>query len=257
MLPHPLIPLTDFDPTREAVIEPSRLIQPLPGVERAVMCFFQDAIERVVQRTKATVVTHLRSELGASPVYQLTIGGRTVLLSHAGLGAPLSAGFLEELIALGCRDVIACGGCGVLDSTLAVGHVLLPTAAVRDEGVSFHYLPAAREVSAHPEACAAIAAELAQRGIPHDRVKTWTTDAIYRETRARIAARQAEGCRTVEMEAAAFFAVAQFRGIRFGQLLYAGDDVAAEAWAPRGWNRHAVREVLLDVALDACARLAG
>jgi purine-nucleoside phosphorylase len=31
--------------------------------------------------------------------------------------------------------------------------------------------------------------------------------------------RKAEGCKTVEMEAAAFFAIAQFRKVAFGQLL--------------------------------------
>ena len=59
--------------------------------------------------------------------------------------------------------------------------------------------------------------------------KTWTTDGLYRETRGKVDRRVAEGCLTVEMEAAAFFAVAAFRGVSFGQLLYAGDDLSGDA----------------------------
>ncbi len=248
-------PLLEYDDAREAVIEPSRVIVAIPGMDRAVLCFFQDSIDRLARVAAAPIAFHLNSEIGRVPVYDLDVGGRRVLLCHPGVGAPLAAAFLEELIAHGCRRVIACGGCGVLDSSLPVGHVLLPVSAVRDEGTSYHYLPPAREVAAHPRAVAALEAVLRARGIPYDLVKTWTTDAIYRETRARVARRQAEGCRTVEMEAAAFFAVAQFRGVEMGQVLYAGDDVAAAEWTHRDWTRHSVRDTLLEIALDACAAL--
>ena len=54
------------------------------------------------------------------------------------------------------------------------------------------------------------------------------------------------------MEAAALFAVARFRGIRLGQLLYAGDDLSGETWDHRGWMRHADgRDRLLRIALEA------
>jgi purine-nucleoside phosphorylase len=86
--------------------------------------------------------------------------------------------------------------------------------------------------------------------------KTWTTDAIYRETPTKIAQRRAEGCITVEMEAAAFFAVAQFRGVRFGQLLYGGDDVSGAAWDNREWHQRAdTREKLFWLAAEAVLRL--
>jgi uridine phosphorylase len=71
-----------------------------------------------------------------------------------------------------------------------------------------------------------------------------------------VAARRAEGCLTVEMEAAALFAVAQYRGITIGQLLYAGDDLSGDEWDHRGWDEdRSVRERLFDLALDAVQRL--
>jgi len=45
--------------------------------------------------------------------------------------------------------------------------IVVPSAAVRDEGTSYHYLPPAREVSASPEGVAAIEQVLDQHGVPH------------------------------------------------------------------------------------------
>ncbi len=59
----------------------------------------------------------------------------------------------------------------------------------------------------------------------------------------------------VEMEAAAFFAVAHFRGVRFGQVLYGGDNVGGAEWDARDWNTHSVRETLFWLAAEACLSL--
>jgi len=148
------------------------------------------------------------------------------------------------------------GGGGVLVPAVALGHVVVPTAAVRDEGTSYHYLPAGRTVQPTTAAVAAIVDVLDTHHVPHVTGSTWTTDAIYRETRAKIDRRVKEGCLTVEMEAAAFFAVAAFRGVTFGQLLYAGDDLSGDAWDERGWDTHAEgRELLFRVAAEAVLQL--
>lgn len=212
-----------------------------------MLCFFQDVLDGLRERGLLRLVHTLRSEIGPNPVYTLDIAGRPLALVHPGLGAPLAAAFMDELIALGCRAFIACGGAGVLASKLVVGHLVVPDAAVRDEGTSYHYLPPAREVAASPAAVAAIEATLQRHGAPYIVGKTWTTDAFYRETAARVARRRAEGCLTVEMEAAAFFAVGQFRGVTVGQLLYSGDDLSGEVWDGRGWQgRGEIRGVVSD-----------
>lgn len=253
----PILEHDEHDPTQEAVIEPSRILRPVEDMpRRAVACFFQDVLTELAQRHEMRVLKRLRSELGTHPVYELEHGGERIAVFHPGVGAPLAAAILEEVIALGCRDIIACGGCGVLDSTIAVGHVIVPTSAVRDEGTSYHYLPPTRTVEPHPEALAAVEATLRAADVPYLTGTTWTTDAIYRETREQVRRRRAEGCIAVEMEAATFFAVARFRGVRFGQLLYGGDDVAAEEWSHRHWQAHGVRETLFTLAADAVLRLA-
>lgn len=249
-------PILEYDPTPEALLEPSRLLEPRDVPTHCVLCFFREVIEKLMTSGEAREVTCLRSEMGSHPLFEMTVEGRRLGVYHPGLGAPMAGGSLEELIAIGCRQFIVCGGAGVLHPDLAVGHLIVPTAAIRDEGTSYHYLPPAREVTANAEAVAAIEATLRDNECDYLPAKTWTTDAFYRETRDKIARRREEGCVTVEMEAAAFFAVAQFRGVPLGQILYCGDDCSGDEWDHRHWHvRVPIRERLFRLAAEACLRL--
>jgi uridine phosphorylase len=249
-------PILEFDPSPTAVIEPSEHIDPTDIPRHVVLCFFQDVIARAVEEFEGREIDEVRSEIGLVPVYELTIDGSRLAVVHPGVGAPLAAAFLEELIARGVTAVIACGGAGILVPDVAVGHVIVPTAAIRDEGTSYHYLPASREVEPSEVAVKAIVATLERHGVPFVTGKTWTTDALYRETRSKLRRRVEEGCLSVEMEAAAFFAVARFRGIAFGQLLYAGDDLSGDAWDGRGWDAHGSgRMRLFRLAAEAALEL--
>lgn len=249
-------PILEHDPSPKAVIEPSCHIEPIDAPEHCVPCFFQDVIDGLRDQDRLTEIAALGSEMGRHPLYELDLDGRRVAVFQPGLSAPFAAAMLEEVICLGCRKFVACGGAGVLDSEIPVGHLIVPTHAVRDEGTSYHYLPPRREVAATPEAVAAIETALAARGVDYLKGKTWTTDAIYRETAGKVERRRSEGCLTVEMEAAAFFAVAEFRGVPFGQILYGGDDVGGEEWDRRDWQRRTgIREDLLWLAAEACLLL--
>jgi uridine phosphorylase len=231
---------------------------PPKAPEVVVACFFGDVVSRLARDHSATVAARLAAEHGEHPIYVLDRDGRQFGFYQAGLGAPLAAGLLEETIAHGAKTVVACGGAGALDADLAVGHVVVVSSALRDEGTSFHYLPPSRHVEADPEVVARLVEFLDERDVPHAAGMTWTTDAFFRETRAKVANRRAEGCITVEMEASALIAVAAWRGIGFGQLLYAGDSLAADEWDHRGWNRaHDIREQLFWLSVDAALALAG
>jgi uridine phosphorylase len=250
-------PILEYDADTEAMIDPKKLIKPRQDMpEHCVICFFFDVINHFAEQGLIRKIMALGTEMGDHPVYELPYEGRSVALFHPGVGAPLAAGLVEEMIGLGCRKFIACGGSGVLDREIAMGHVIIPISAVRDEGTSYHYLPPSREVGPAPEAVAAIETVLKQRKVDYLLAKTWTTDAYYRETRQRVALRRAEGCLTVEMEASALFAVAQFRGVKLGQILYGGDNLDGEIWDDRGWQEHwTVREKLIGLAAEACLLL--
>jgi uncharacterized protein (DUF952 family)/uridine phosphorylase len=249
-------PILEYDPAPEAHIEPGRLLAPADIPEHCVLCFFQDVITNLREEGRLQLLRNLASEIGHNPVYTLDVDGQRLALCHPGVGAPLAAAFMDELIALGARHFIICGGAGVLDSHLSVGHIIVPTVAVRDEGTSYHYLPPAREVAASERAVAAIEQALQADNVDYVRGKTWTTDGVYRETAGKIRRRRAAGCVTVEMEAAAFFAVAAFRNVEAGQILYGGDDVGSDEWQSRHWQQQtSVREKLFWLAAEACLRL--
>lgn len=249
-------PILEFDSTPEAFIEPSKVIRARDLPEHCVISFFKEVIDKVVAEHDAKIAVDNRWEDGPHPIYEIAYKGRRLAFFHPGVGAPLSAGLLEEAIAFGCRKFIACGGCGVLEKEIAVGHLIVVSGAVRDEGVSYHYLLPEREVTANPLAVTALEKVLRENELPYHLGKTWTTDAPYRETVKKIADRKAEGCLTVEMESAALMAVAQFRNTLFGQVLYGGDDLSGVEWNNRGWqSRGVVRESLFWLCADACLGL--
>lgn len=249
-------PILEFDPSPEAFIEPSKIIQARDLPEHCVICFFREVLEKVIAEHDAKVVVKNWWEDGPHNIYEISYQGRRLAFFHPGVGAPLAAGLFEEAIAFGCRKFIACGGCGVLEKDMAVGHLVVVSAAVRDEGVSYHYLPAGREVIANEAGVNVLVNTMHARGLPYQVGKTWTTDAPYRETANKIEKRRSEGCLTVEMESAALMAVAQFRKVLFGQVLYGGDDLSGAQWDNRHWqSRSDIRESLFWLCADACLAL--
>ena len=208
-------PILEYDPTHEAYIEPARVIKKRDMPEHCVICFFSEVIDKVAAEHDAHMLVKNPWADGPHPVYEIEYHGQRLAFFHPGIGSALSAALLEEVIAFGCRYFIACGGCGVLEKEIAAGHLLVVSAAVRDEGASYHYLPPAREVIANPQALKVLVDLLTERGLPHLAGKTWTTAGPYRETPARIQARKEEGCLAVEMEAAGLMAVGRVQGRAF------------------------------------------
>jgi uridine phosphorylase len=249
-------PILEFDPDDHAVIEPHMVRDRLEVPVRAVPCFFSDVIKRVCVDAGAKVLTELVSAHGTHAVYEIEWDATPIAVYHPGVGSPLAAMFLEEIVETGCRSFVAVGGAGGLVPELTVGHVVVPTAAIRDEGTSYHYLPASRTTEPSLRAVAAIERVLQAHSVPFVTGKVWSTDAPYRETRAKVERRVAEGCVAVDMEAAALFAVAQFRGVEFAQILAAADDLSQEQWDDRGFIPDtSVRERLFWLAVEACASL--
>lgn len=246
-------PLIETDLDEPGLVDPGALQDPIIDLpEVAVMCFFQEVVTDAGGKVCASL-----SPYGGRPVYEQSRDGRRVAFFFPGVGAPAAVATMEEMIAHGCRTFIAVGGAGALMPDLALGHAMVVDRALRDEGTSYHYMEPSRFVESDPEVSKALVSACERAGLTVRRGDTWTTDAIFRETRSRIDRRVEEGCMMVEMEAAAFFAVARFRGVRIGQLLYAGDTLAAEDWDHRDWTSATqTRRALFDICVDAAIDLA-
>lgn len=246
-------PILEYDSERDSIINPDLIVNKIDFPKCAVACFFHEVIDKTVKEHGLSPIACQRSEMGQHPIYEISIDNRRVAFFHPGIGAPFAAAMVEEIIAHGAELILACGGAGSLIRDIECAHIIVPTSAIRDEGTSYHYLPPAREVSPGKRAVEVIRNALVSNNLKYLEGKTWTTDGIYRETKNKIKRRVSEGCLTVEMEAAALFAVGRFRGVEIAQILYAGDDVSSDSWDSRGWvNRGNIREVLFRISLEAC-----
>lgn len=246
-------PILEFDDDKNALIRPFHIFQPIDIAKRCVLCNFGEAIEKILKKFPHRVVTYFEAESIKLPIFELDYKGEKIALVQAYVGAPGAAVQIEVLTALGCSKYIACGGCGVLQKDIAIGHLIIPTIAVRDEGTLYHYVKPSREIVANERVVQIIENTLAERNVPYVKAKTWTTDAFYRETPAKIHQRISESCVTVDMEASAYIAASQYNNVDFGQIFYAGDSLAGDDWDSRDWdNQTVVREFVLRIALDAC-----
>ena len=99
------------------------------------------------------------------PLYEVETNGTKIGVFQPGVGAPLAAALMEEVIVRGCRKIIACGGSGVLDRDIGVGNILIPTAVVRDECTSFHNHPPGREIQVDSKILATIENVFIDQGI--------------------------------------------------------------------------------------------
>ncbi len=107
--------------------------------------------------------------------------------------------------------VVGLTSAGRVSQTLRIPSLVVATAAIRDEGTSFHYLPPSRSVTAPPSPVALLTSELERMGLPVYQGTVWTTDAPYRETQQQLDEYSEEGVLAVEMQAASLFALAQVR----------------------------------------------
>lgn len=228
-------PVCEYDTSRDPIITPTDFLEKaLPA--KCVITFFRKELEQFVEEQRLPVIGHLHSEVLDIPIYEYRTPTKKLCITMPFLTAPGAAGTVEDLRAMGCHEFIICGGAGSLKADSKVGEIIVPTSAVRDEGTSYHYLEPSREVACNKATADYVISALTRLGIPHTVGKTWTMDAMYRETPEMIKLRKSEGCITVEMEAAAFFAVSQYYDLPLAQLLYAGDDVSGESWDPRNWD---------------------
>lgn len=248
-------PVCEHDTSRNPIINPADfLTKTLP--EKCVITFFGKELNKFVEDRQLHVIGHLHSEVLDIPIYEYHTPSERICITMAFCGAPGAAVTLEELHAMGCEKFIICGGAGSIKKDSKIGELIVPVSAVRDEGTSYHYLEPSREVECHKETVDTVISYLKQMGIPFTTGKTWTTDAIYRETPDMVELRRTEGCITVEMEAAAFFAVSKYYDIPLAQLLYAGDDVSGEVWDSRNWDKQkSVRSNMILTAIQLIEEL--
>jgi uridine phosphorylase len=125
------------------------------------------------------------------------------------VGASFAVLVAEELFASGCELLISITSAGQIISVAQPPYVVLIEKALRDEGTSYHYLPPSQYSHLHQELRNTIYCAWDNRHVPLYMGASWTTDAPFRETEAMITRCRESGILSVEMEAAALYALAE------------------------------------------------
>lgn len=201
-----------------------------PAPDAVIVCYHLRTLRGILDGEEARQVEGFGGHRGG---LHLLAGGRLGLCGGFGIGAPAVTVLLEELIALGVTRFLTIGSAGALQAAARPGDIIVCDRAVRDEGVSHHYLEPAEYADAPPILTARLAEALTARGDSFTIGASWTIDALYRETVEEARHYQRAGVLTVDMEAAAVFAVARYRCVDLAAAFVVSDSLADLAWDPQ------------------------
>jgi uridine phosphorylase len=219
----------------KAVIEPAGVIQerkkaglhpstPIPS--GAIICY-----DSALWKWICSMPGRIECDGWLKGSYLLQYNDSQILvLKAAGFGAPTAVMSLEELAAYGINKFINLGTAGGLQTNMNIGDIVVCERAIRDEGTSHHYLPEEKYAHASRELTAELVNAIEKRSIRFRNGTSWTTDAVYRETVEELLQYRSEGVLTVEMEAAALFAVGSFRKVSVSSVFSVSDILTEEGW---------------------------
>lgn len=159
---------------------------------------------------------------GITKVYVFEIDGMKIAgyLSH--IGSAMAGGDVIDVNWLtGANKFIMFGSAGSLDSNATDGKFVIPTESYREEGLSYNYAKPSDYIEIRNSMV--VKKIFDELKLPNVSGKVWTTDAIYRETKAKFEARKSEGCIAVEMELAGVQAVCDYYGWNLYDFLVTGD----------------------------------
>ncbi|HKL30120.1 MAG TPA: nucleoside phosphorylase [Natrialbaceae archaeon] len=220
-----------------------------PDLPSAVVLTFQpELFEHVVAERVAEQIDDVG---GLFSLYRLGDHPDVGVAGDFGIGAPITAMVAEQLAAGGVERFCIAGIAGCLQREVGMGEPVVCTRALRDEGVSHHYVEPGRWATADEAMVQRCETAVEEADLPVHRGPTWTTSAVYRETIPEIERYADEGILTVDMEAAALFAVAEYRDVEAGALFTVSDYLGPDEWDPRFDATDDHLQNLFDVAVSA------
>jgi uridine phosphorylase len=260
------IPLLDsMNLDQDTLLSPDGYVswaKKIKGIEDAsvpLCCLFAFDSEVIPFFASKHNVTNHMNWIGfhSSVLKCLTADGLEFGIVTKTVGAPFAAMTMEELIECGARYFLSFGSGGLLRSDLKPPWYIVPTAAIRDEGTSFHYMPPSRSIELEEDTTSLLIKICAEKGvIPYSGI-TWTTDALYRETVDRSRKFVEDGVLVAEMEVSALTAVSKFRGVKYAALLYISDKVTDKGSVFENKNRETLmgHDLIVEITTSFFSRI--
>ncbi len=156
-----------------------------------------------------------------------------VSVTSTGIGGPSTAIAVEELAKIGADTFIRVGTSGMMQDSVLPGHLVVVSAAVRDEGTALQYMPMAFPAVADLDVVDCLRQACETTGTTYHVGISHSKDSFYGEIepdrmpmanmlKERWQAWVKGGVLCSEMEAAALFVLARTIGKRAGGLMVAG-----------------------------------
>jgi uridine phosphorylase len=172
------------------------------------------------------------------------------LVGNIGIGAPATAFVMERLIEYGVEQFVALEYAGCLQTDIDMSEILVCERAIRDEGTSYHYFEPSKYAHASESLVGDVTTQLTEEEIPYRVGTSWTTDAFFRETVPEVEQYADEGVITVDMEASATFAIAEYRDVDAVVVFVSMDYVGPEDWEPTTYPGNEPLERAFDATLS-------
>jgi uridine phosphorylase len=144
-------------------------------------------------------------------LFEFDYENRKIGIIGRAVGASFAVLLAEQLFASGCKLLLSMTSSGQLVQPMEPPYFILIEKSARDEGTSYHYLPASRFSFLNNNLKEKLYNAFDNLDTNIFTGSSWTTDAPYRETLEAIEYYKSIGIHAVEMEAAALYAFAQAR----------------------------------------------
>ena len=217
-----------YDPVTRPVVSPDDFY-PEGEVSRVCLIIFSEELFKYMREHFACEpVGMIGACNGRKQIWKTEYEGRMLVFYLSAIGS-CGAGndLIETAHQTGARKFVMFGSAGNLAPEKTEGKYVIPTAAYRDEGLSYHYAPPSDYIETPGHGL--LEKLFDEWNVPYVSGPVWTTDAIYRETVGHLKARQADGCLAVDMEISGVQAVCDFHGYELYDFLQVGDVLSEDS----------------------------
>jgi len=227
----------------KSLVSPEKLIsyaikEKIQLPRRAILCLAGGLANSLVKRSDFLTSFYI---LGLKiDIYKDKTRGESVsVVGYIGIGAPAAVVCVEKLQALGVREFFSLGVVGSLSGNLSIGEKVLLKSSFRGESCSYHY----KDPCVYMETPRNKTYNKLVKNLSLKPVKSWSTDAPFRETKEEINYFISQGVECVEMESSALMAVGEYYNLSVFCLAVVSDHLSIESWDPN-FHHPSVRDNL-------------
>jgi len=161
-------------------------------------------------------------------------------------GASMAVDLAERYVSSGVKHVVRIGTTGSLVDELNLGEVVVPYAAIKDEGTSKFYIHQNAPAIADIEYSQKISNQIRKKGkVVHQGI-SWSTDGRWKENDQMVKDYTASGAIAGDMESSALFAFGLEKKVSVVSVSMLSDDIHEKGDGPKGLSD---KDIWFDVVL--------